>query len=72
MIDVNRRLHNFAPFVRPIQHIRSDLKRLKRETESGKAPATTAEPRPRKRPLRLLWSLPAIVVLVAAGFNSRK
>jgi serine/threonine protein kinase/tetratricopeptide (TPR) repeat protein len=45
--------------------IRSDLKRLKRETESGKAVAA-AEARPRKRPLRLAWSLSAIAVLVVA------
>jgi serine/threonine protein kinase/Tfp pilus assembly protein PilF len=49
--------------------IRTDLQRLRRDTESGKAVAT-AEPRPRKRPLRLLWGLPAIAVLIAAGFFS--
>jgi TolB-like protein/Tfp pilus assembly protein PilF len=48
--------------------MRADLKRLKRDTESGKAAATAAEARPRKRPLWLLWSLPAMAVLVAAGF----
>jgi TolB-like protein/Tfp pilus assembly protein PilF/predicted Ser/Thr protein kinase len=48
--------------------MRAELQRLKRDTESGKAVATTTEARPRKRPLRLLWSLPAIVVLVVAGF----
>jgi serine/threonine protein kinase/Flp pilus assembly protein TadD len=46
--------------------MRAELQRLKRDTESGKAATTTAEARPRKRPLRLLWSLPAIVVLFAA------
>jgi serine/threonine protein kinase/Flp pilus assembly protein TadD len=44
--------------------IRTDLQRLKRDTESGKAAATTTEPRRRKRPL--LWSLPLIAVLAAA------
>jgi serine/threonine protein kinase len=44
--------------------IRAELQRLKRDRESGKAAATTTEARPRKRPL--LWSLPAIAVLVAA------
>ncbi|HKM82304.1 MAG TPA: protein kinase [Candidatus Acidoferrum sp.] len=48
--------------------IRTDLQRLKRDTESGKAAATAAESRPRRRTLRLLWSLPVIVVLAAAGF----
>jgi TolB-like protein/Flp pilus assembly protein TadD/predicted Ser/Thr protein kinase len=48
--------------------IRTDLQRLKRDTESGKAASTTAEAQPRKRPLRLLWSVPLIIVLVAAGF----
>ena len=48
--------------------IRTDLQRLKRDTESGKGAATSAESRPRKRSLRLLWSLPVIAVLAAAGF----
>lgn len=48
--------------------IRTDLQRLKRDTESGKAAATTAEAETRKRPLRVLWGLPAIAVLVASGF----
>ncbi len=48
--------------------IRADLQRLKRDTESGKGAATSAESRPRKRTLRLLWSLPVIAVLAAAGF----
>ena len=48
--------------------MRTDLQRLKRDTESGKAAATAAESRPRKRALRLLWSLPVIAVLAAAGF----
>jgi TolB-like protein/Flp pilus assembly protein TadD/predicted Ser/Thr protein kinase len=48
--------------------MRAELQRLKRDTESGKAAATAAEPRPRKRPLRLLWGLPLIAVLVVAGF----
>jgi serine/threonine protein kinase len=48
--------------------IRADLRRLKRDTESGKAPATTAEAGTRKRPLRLLWSVPLIAVLAAVGF----
>jgi serine/threonine protein kinase/predicted Zn-dependent protease len=48
--------------------IRTDIQRLKRDTESGKAAATAAESRPRKRALRLLWSLPVIAVLAAAGF----
>ena len=48
--------------------MRADLKRLKRDTESGKAAAAAAEARPRRRPLRLLWGLPAIGVLLAAGF----
>jgi serine/threonine protein kinase len=48
--------------------MRADLKRLKRDTESGKTAATTAEPQRRKRLLRLLWSLPVIAVLAAAGF----
>jgi TolB-like protein/Tfp pilus assembly protein PilF len=47
--------------------MRAELQRLRRDTESGKAVAT-AEARPQKRPLRLAWSLPAIAVLVAAGF----
>jgi serine/threonine protein kinase/Tfp pilus assembly protein PilF len=48
--------------------IRTDLQRLKRDTESGKAAAAPAEAQPRKRPLRLVWRVPAIVVLVVTGF----
>jgi len=46
--------------------IRAELQRLKRDTKGGKIAA--AEFRPRKIPFRLLWSLPAIAVLVVAGF----
>jgi eukaryotic-like serine/threonine-protein kinase len=48
--------------------IRTDLQRLKRHIESGKAAATAAESRPRKRDLRFLWSLPVIAALAGAGF----
>ncbi|HYA62931.1 MAG TPA: protein kinase [Candidatus Sulfotelmatobacter sp.] len=48
--------------------IRTDLQRLRRDTESGKAGVATPEPQPRKRPLRLLWSLSGLAVLVVAGF----
>ena len=48
--------------------IRTDLQRLKRDTESGRAAAAVAESRPRKRSLRLLWSLPVIAVFAVAGF----
>jgi TolB-like protein/Tfp pilus assembly protein PilF len=50
---------------------RTDLQRLKRDTESGEAAATAAESRPRKRTLRLLWSLPVIAALAGAGFLAR-
>jgi eukaryotic-like serine/threonine-protein kinase len=45
--------------------IRTDLQRLKRDTESGKT-AATAEEVEHKRPR--LWSVGAIAVLAAAGF----
>jgi eukaryotic-like serine/threonine-protein kinase len=48
--------------------IRTDLQRLKRDKETGKGAATVAESRPLKRNFRLLWSLPVIAVLAAAGF----
>jgi eukaryotic-like serine/threonine-protein kinase len=48
--------------------IRSDLQRLKRDTESGRGLASVAESRPRKRSLGLLWGLPVIAVLAIAGF----
>ena len=48
--------------------IRTDLQRLKRDTESGRGAAAVAESRPRKRSLRLLWSLPVIAVFAVAGF----
>jgi len=48
--------------------MKADLKRLKRDTESGKAAATNSEVQPRKRPLRLIWSLPVLAALVVAGF----
>ncbi len=53
---------------RSAAEIRTDLQRLKRDTESGKGAATPAESRPRKRSLRMLWSVPVIAVLAAAGF----
>ena len=48
--------------------IRTDLQRLRRDTESGKAAVGNAEDKTRTRPLWLLWSLPAIAVLAVAGF----
>ncbi len=48
--------------------MRADLKRLKRDTESQSVRALPAEAATRKRPQRLLWVLPAIAVLAAAGF----
>jgi eukaryotic-like serine/threonine-protein kinase len=48
--------------------IRTDLQRLKRETESGKTATALAETSTRKRSRRLLWSLAAIAVLVAVAF----
>jgi TolB-like protein len=48
--------------------IRADLQRLRRDTESNKTAATVAEAGTRKRPLWLLWSLPAFAVLATAGF----
>jgi predicted Ser/Thr protein kinase len=50
------------------KEMRAELQRVKRDTESGKAAAAAAESRPRKRAVRLLWSLPVIAVLAAAGF----
>jgi serine/threonine protein kinase len=48
--------------------IRTDLQRLKRDTESVRAAATATKSQPRKRSPQLLWSLPVIAVLAAAGF----
>jgi serine/threonine protein kinase len=48
--------------------VRSDLKRLKRDTESGRATALTAESGTRKHSRRAMWSLAAAVVVVAAAF----
>jgi serine/threonine protein kinase/Tfp pilus assembly protein PilF len=45
--------------------MRADLKRLKRDTESQSVLAAPAEVETRKRPLRLLWALPAIALLAA-------
>lgn len=47
--------------------IRTDLQRLRRDTEGGKT-AASAEAVPPRRRLWLLRSLPAIAVLAAAGF----
>ncbi len=48
--------------------IRTDLQRLKRDTESGNTSATATESRTRKRAPLLLWGLPLIAALAAAGF----
>jgi hypothetical protein len=45
--------------------MRADLKRLKRDTESQGVLAAPAEVVIRKRPQRLLWVLPTIVLLAA-------
>ena len=47
--------------------MRAELKRLKRDTESQGVMAAPAEVEPRKRPPRLLWVLPVIILLAAAG-----
>jgi serine/threonine protein kinase/Flp pilus assembly protein TadD len=43
--------------------MRADLKRLKRDTESQSVSAVPAEVATRKRPLRLLWALPVLLLL---------
>jgi serine/threonine protein kinase/tetratricopeptide (TPR) repeat protein len=48
--------------------MRAELKRMKRDTESQGVTAATAEVETRKRPQRLLWVLPVIILLPAAGF----
>jgi eukaryotic-like serine/threonine-protein kinase len=51
--------------------MRTDLQRLKRDSESGKTSATAAESGTRKRSHRTLWTLVAaavIVAVVAAGY----
>jgi len=53
--------------------LKADLKRLKRDTESGKSTATPAEVRTRTHSRRLLWGFLAsavAVVLVGSGFLS--
>jgi eukaryotic-like serine/threonine-protein kinase len=45
--------------------MRADLKRLKRDTESQSGVGASSEVATRKRPLRLLWALPALLVLIA-------
>ena len=47
--------------------MRTDMQRLKRDAESDKTAAEPAQSATPTRPLRLLWSLAAIVVLVGAG-----
>jgi serine/threonine protein kinase/Tfp pilus assembly protein PilF len=47
--------------------VRTDLQRLKRDMESGKAVPTATELRSRKRRLLLLWSMSAITVLLVIG-----
>jgi serine/threonine protein kinase len=48
--------------------MRAELKRMKRDTESQGVMAAPAEVETRKRPQRLLWVLPVIILLAAAGF----
>jgi eukaryotic-like serine/threonine-protein kinase len=48
--------------------IRTDLQRLKRDTESSQASAAVAESKSKNRLLQLLWSVPLIAALAAAGF----
>jgi eukaryotic-like serine/threonine-protein kinase len=51
--------------------IRADLKRLKRDTESGKSAATRADVETRTHSPRLVWSLvagAAVIVLVGSAF----
>jgi eukaryotic-like serine/threonine-protein kinase len=48
--------------------MRAELRRLKRDMESHGLTAAPAQVETRKRPLRLLWVLPVIVVLALAGF----
>ena len=52
--------------------MRAELKRLKRDIESQSGTAAPAETEARKRPLRLLWALPVVILLVAAGFLGRR
>ena len=48
--------------------LRADLKRLKRDTESGKTKITKAPKTPLLSSTRLLWSLALLVILLAAAF----
>jgi serine/threonine protein kinase/tetratricopeptide (TPR) repeat protein len=55
--------------------LRADLKRLKRDTESGKSAATASEARVVTHSRRLLWGLvagTAVVVLVGSAFLARR
>jgi eukaryotic-like serine/threonine-protein kinase len=48
--------------------LRADLKRLKRDTESGEAQITKAPKTPLLSSVRLRWSLVLLVILLAAAF----
>lgn len=48
--------------------IRTDLHRLKRDTESSETSASIVESQSKNRLLQLVWSVPVIVALAAAGF----
>jgi serine/threonine protein kinase/Tfp pilus assembly protein PilF len=48
--------------------MRAELRRLRRDIDSSSVAAAPAETETRKRPLRLLWVLPAIAVLAVGGF----
>src|SRR5206468_7939350 len=48
--------------------IRADLKRLRRDTESGKTQLTKAPERPYLVSSRLRWSLVLLLILLAAAF----
>jgi eukaryotic-like serine/threonine-protein kinase len=50
--------------------IRADLKRLRRDTESGKTQPTKTPPNHLLLSSRLRWSLPLLVILLAAAFLS--
>ena len=51
--------------------LRADLKRLKRDTESGRVGASGARPAERRSALRKLWKVlvPAVLILVAAAIE---
>jgi len=48
--------------------IRTDLQRLKRDTESSKTSAAVVESKSKKRLLQLVWSVLVVAALAAAGF----